>query len=92
MTKRELIYTVANLCRIPPSQAGHVITATLDVIRDELIADREVNLIGFGKFSVRTIAARKVLNPRTGEEINLSEHKLPTFKPGKPFKQAVNHD
>ena len=92
MTKRELIYAVADLCNMPTSQAQTVIDATLDVIRDELKADREVNLINFGKFSVKHRAASKGRNPRTGEEIQLPAHKLPTFTAGKSLKGAVNHE
>ena len=90
MTKRELIFNVANLCRITTAQAERVLNTTLDVIRYELIAEREVNLIGFGKFSVRDRAAREGRNPRTGEPIQLPASKLPVFTAGRAFKAAVN--
>lgn len=93
MVKSELIQAVADKhLRIPVKDVARVINATLDVIRDELIADREVNLLGFGKFSVKERAARKGRNPRTGEVINLPSTKRPHFQAGKAFKQAVNHD
>lgn len=93
MTKNELIFTVAaKHLRIPVRDVERVINETLAVIRCELVADREVNLIGFGKFSVRTVAARKGRNPRTGEDITIPAHKYPTFKAGKSLKQAVNND
>lgn len=92
MTKRELIFNVANLCRITTAQAERVLNTTLDVIRYELIAEREVNLPGFGKFSVKYRAERVGQNPRTAEDIIIPAHKSPTFKPSKSLKQAVNHD
>lgn len=92
MIKRELILKVADLCNLPTSQAQAAVNATFDLIRNELIADREVNLIGFGKFSVKHRAARVGQNPRTAEDIQLPAHKLPYFKASKSFKQAVNHD
>lgn len=90
MTKRELIFNVANLCRITTAQAERVLNTTLDVIRYELIAEREVNLIGFGKFSVKHRAERGGHNPRTGEDLIIPARKSPTFTAGKSLKRAVN--
>ena len=90
MTKAELILEVARKSNLPVKQATAAVNATLDVIRDELKAGREVNLIGFGKFSVRDRAAREGRNPRTGEPIQLPASKLPVFTAGRAFKAAVN--
>ena len=91
MTRAELIRVVAyKLPKIKPNDVDRVIHATLEAIRDELAAGGEVNLIGFGKFSVKDRAARTGRNPRTGEEIQVSAYKLPTFTAGRTFKEAVN--
>lgn len=92
MTKSELIDAVAYKSHTAKVDVKAVIDTTLDGIRNELINGGEVNLIGFGKFSVKERAARKGHNPRTNEEIQLPAHKLPTFTAGKSLKQAVNHD
>lgn len=92
MTKAELILEVARKSDLTVKQATAAVNATFDIIRRELIAGGEVNLIGFGKFSVKYRAARKGRNPRTGEEIQLPPNKLPYFRAGKLLKQAVNHD
>lgn len=90
MTKSELIDAVAYKSHTAKVDVKAVIDTTLDVIRCELINGGEVNLIGFGKFSVKERAARKGHNPRTNEEIQLPAHKLPTFTAGKSLKGAVN--
>ena len=92
MFKRELIFKVADKCNMPTSQAQAVINATLDVIRDELISGGKVTLPYFGTFKVKHRAARKGRNPRTGEDLTIPAHKLPTFTAGKSLKQALNHD
>lgn len=89
MTKAELILEVARKSNLPVKQATAAVNATLDVIRDELKAGREVNLIGFGKFSVKHRAARKGHNPRTGEELEIPARKAPFFKVGKGLRSAV---
>ena len=92
VTKSELIFKVADQCRLPTSQTETVINTTLAVIRDELVYGGEVNLIGFGKFSVKYRAERVGQNPRTAEDIIIPAHKSPHFTAGKSLKQAVNND
>ena len=50
----------------------------------------QVALVGFGTFSVRTRAARTGRNPKTGEEIQIAEAKVPAFKAGKALKDSCN--
>jgi DNA-binding protein HU-beta len=49
-----------------------------------------VALVGFGSFEVKARAERKGRNPQTGEEITIAAAKIPSFKPGKGLKDAVN--
>jgi DNA-binding protein HU-beta len=49
-----------------------------------------VTLVGFGTFAVTKRAARSGRNPRTGETIKIKSAKLPKFRPGKAFKDALN--
>ena len=50
----------------------------------------EVTLVGFGTFKINSRAARTGRNPKTGEELQISASKVPTFKAGKALKEAVN--
>ena len=90
MFKRELIDVVAYKSHTAKVDVKTVIDATLDVIRDELIAGGKVTLPYFGTFKVKERAARKGHNPRTGEYLTIPAHKLPTFTAGKSLKGAVN--
>ena len=91
MTKSELIYKVADINKLPISQAERIINVTFDEIQRELISGGKVQILGFGTFEVRTRAPRKGKNPRTGETIDLPEHKVTHFACGKPLKEAVNN-
>ena len=89
MNKAELINSVAATAEVSKKEAEAVITATLDAITAALKEGDKVQLVGFGSFEVKTRAARVGRNPRTGEEIPISEAKLPVFKAGKALKDAV---
>ena len=89
MNKTELIAAVAEKADLSKKDAEAAITATVDAIAEALTQGEKVQLVGFGSFEVKTRAARVGRNPRTGEEIPISEAKLPEFKAGKALKDAV---
>jgi hypothetical protein len=46
-------------------------------------------LRNFGVFEVKRRAPRKARNPRTGDQVNVAEKYVVTFKPGKEMEQRV---
>ena len=89
MNKTELIAAVAEKADLSKKDAEAAITATVDAITEALTQGEKVQLVGFGSFEVKTRAARVGRNPRTGEEIPISEAKLPVFKAGKALKDSI---
>ncbi|MEY3219516.1 MAG: DNA-binding protein HU-beta [Pseudomonadota bacterium] len=90
MNKADLVQAVATAADISKADATRAIDAVLDSISDALKKEDQVTLIGFGTFSVRARAARTGRNPRTKETIEIKAAKVPSFKPGKALKDAVN--
>ncbi len=89
MNKAELIAAVAAKANVSQKDAGVVVAAVLDEIKDALKKGDKVQLVGFGSFEVRAKAARTGKNPRTGETINIPASKAPAFKAGKAFKDYI---
>ena len=89
MNKTELIAAAAEKAGLSKKDTEAVITATLASITEALQNDDKVQLVGFGSFEVKPRAARVGRNPKTGEEIPISEARLPVFKAGKALKDAV---
>lgn len=90
MNKTQLIAAIAESAGIPISKAEKALGATLDSILDILTQGGNVSLVGFGNFGVKKRAARKVRNPRTGEEMMIKAASVPYFKAGKNLKDAVD--
>ena len=84
MNKGEIISNVAEKAGISKKDAEKSVNALLEVITETLQNGEKVQLVGFGTFEVHT---RK--NPNTQEDIMIPESKLPVFKAGKNFKEAV---
>ena len=89
MNKTELSAAVAEKADLSKKDAEAAITAAVEAITGALIEGEKVQLVGFGSFEVKTRAARVGRNPKTGEEIPISEARLPVFKAGKALKDAV---
>ena len=90
MNKSELVAHIATSAGWTKAQATAALQASETSVIDTLANGGEVTLIGFGTFKVTDRAARTGRNPKTGEEIQIAASKVPTFKAGKAFKQAMN--
>ena len=90
MNKSELVAHIATSAGLTKAQATAALQAFETSVIDTLANGGEVTLIGFGTFKVTDRAARTGRNPKTGEEIQIVASKVPTFKAGKAFKEALN--
>jgi len=69
MTKQNLIDYVAEEANMSKAEAGRALDAVLAGITKGLKKDKEVVLVGFGKFTAKKRAAREGINPATKETI-----------------------
>ena len=89
MNKKELIDSIASSTGENKRVVGDVLDATISTITTQVKKGERVQLPGFGTFERRARSARMARNPRTGEEIKIKATKVPAFKPGSGFKDAV---
>lgn len=90
MNKTELVERVAENTGKTKKEASAVVDSVFQAISEALVSGDKVTLVGFGNFEVKERAARTGRNPQTGEEIQIEATKVPSFKPGKQLKDAVN--
>ena len=69
--------------------AGRAVDAVLDGIAAGIKKDGNVQLIGFGTFSVKARAARTGRNPQTGAAIKIKASKTVGFKAGAALKETA---
>lgn len=87
--RQELSKRIAKQAKLSQKQASEVLEATLDAIREALQDGEEVRLVGFGSFKVRQSAARKGVNPRDRQPIEVPAKERVRFFPGKELSEAV---
>ena len=90
MNKSDLIEHIAKEADLSKASAARALDAFVSGITETLKQGSEVSLVGFGTYSVRERAARTGRNPQTGATIQIASAKIPSFKPGKALKDAVN--
>ena len=89
MNKTELINAIAEKANITKVQAKAALDATINTVSEQLATGDKVALVGFGTFSVSEKTARKGINPRTKETIEIPARKAVKFKAGAELNDAV---
>ena len=90
MNKTDLINVVAAEASLSKKDAEAAVNATLAAIAGALKNGDKVQLIGFGTFEVKDVAAREGRNPKTGETITIEASKKASFSASKALKDSVN--
>lgn len=90
MNKSELEKYISKKYSITQKEAGNIIDMFTSSVMSALGAGNEIQLVGFGNFSVADVAERAGRNPRTGEVLQINAYKQPRFKVGQKLKDAVN--
>ncbi len=90
MNKSELVAAIAEQSGASKKDTEKVLKAFVDVVTEELKKGEKVSFVGFGTFEVSERAARKGINPKTKEEIEIAASKSPKFKAGAALKNAIN--
>lgn len=89
MNKTELINAIAEKADLTKAQAKAALEATINTVSEQLAKGDKVALIGFGTFAVAEKTARKGINPRTKEVIEIPARKAVKFKAGAELNDVV---
>lgn len=81
VSKADIVRETAAKTGTTQAAAKEVVDAMLEVISARAEAGDTVQLMGFGRFSVKARPARVGRNPRTGAEVQIAESRKLTFKP-----------
>lgn len=90
MNKGDLVTKVAKATGESKSKVNSILDTTLDTVQGAVKKGDRVTLPGFGTFESRKRKARTGRNPQTGAAIKIAATKVPAFKAGAQFKEAVS--
>lgn len=92
MNKTELIDAIATRSNTSKAQTTAMVNGLIEIIQSKMASGENVQLVGFGTFSVSERAGREGRNPSTGESITIPAKKVVKFKPGSALSEAVGYN
>lgn len=88
--KRDLVETLADETGFSQIQAKAIVNNFFESIKDALVENKNIEIRGFGQFKLKTKAAKKARNPKSGEQVLVEERVVPIFTASKLFVDKVN--
>lgn len=93
MNKAEMLEAVERQTKLRPTHVRSIVNAIFDptggVIAKQLKKGGKVTIAGFGTFERRTHKAREVSSVFTDKTVVVKARKLPAFRAGVSFKEAL---
>ena len=90
MDKDDLVASIAQKMGVSIAEATRILDKLLAVISKALERGESFDLSGFGKFAVKTHAARSGRDPHSGETIQIRGDRVPVFSPDKALMDLVD--
>ena len=89
MNKAELINAISHETEHSKADTERFLEAFQNVVIKTVVDNDSVKLSGFASFDPVVRAARKMKNPRTGEDIQVPESKSVRIRPLKRFRDEL---
>lgn len=89
VNKKSISEKIAENHNLTKKEAGDIVSEVFELMTAALKDGNKVDITGFGKFEVKTRAAREGINPQTKEKIEIPASKIPGFKASKSLKDEV---
>jgi DNA-binding protein HU-beta len=90
MTKADIVDKVAIGTGLTKLETEAIIEGFFKTVIDALREGKGIEIRGFGTYKVKKKRARQARNPKTGDQVFVPEHYVPTFKFSKDFKELVD--
>lgn len=89
LTKADIVEAIAESSRCTKKDIQQIIDLFFSEVKQGLLAENTIEFRGFGTFEIRTRKGRQhARNPRTGETVQVQDHGVVVFRPGKELKDA----
>lgn len=90
MTKADIVDRVAAGTGLTKLETEAIIEGFITTVIEALKEGNGIEIRGFGSYKVKKKNARQARNPKTGEQVFVPAHFVPTFKFSKDFKEIVD--
>jgi len=92
LTKKEIINSIYMQIGFSKKISENLLEDVLQILLKNIISEGKVKIAKFGTFILRKKNQRIGRNPKTKEEIIISERNVILFKPSKDLKKYINNN
>jgi nucleoid DNA-binding protein len=92
VTKADIVDVIASATGLTKVETEAVVDGFITTVIGAMRDGKNIEIRGFGSFKVKKRKGRIARNPRTGDQVMVEEHFVPTFKVSKEMKQTVNEN
>jgi DNA-binding protein HU-beta len=92
VTKADIVDVIASATGLTKVETEAVVDGFITTVINAMKDGKNIEIRGFGSFKVKKRKGRVARNPRTGQQVMVGEHFVPTFKVSKEMKQLVNEN
>jgi DNA-binding protein HU-beta len=92
VTKADIVDIIASATGLTKVETEAVVDGFITTVIGAMRDGKNIEIRGFGSFKVKKRKSRVARNPRTGAQVTVDEHFVPTFKVSKEMKQIVNEN
>jgi integration host factor subunit beta len=89
MLKKNVVDKMSDELSMQKQDVSLAVDIILETMAKALVADRRVELRGYGSFSVRKRKSRLTKNPRTGKMMDIPERRTLHFTMSKSLKESL---
>ena len=89
ITKNSLVEVIHDEVGLNKREAKEFIEEFFEIIKGTLEEGNDIKFSGFGNLTLREKVARPGRNPKTGENVTISERRVVTFKSGLKLKNKL---
>ena len=89
VTKKDIVIDLAKEFGLTQVATKKIVQGTFDKIIAVIASEGRIELRNFGVFEVKHRKPRKARNPKTGEEVQVPDKYVVTFKPGRNMEEVV---
>lgn len=91
LNKKNIISALQRKTLFTKEESSQAVEEIFEIIKEGLLAEEEIYIVGFGKFSLEQQKQRPVRNPRTMENMILNPYKKIKFKPSKKISDELKN-
>lgn len=89
LTKAEIIENIYPLVKVSKKNIHTVLGLFFDEVKKGLLGNQIIELRGFGTFEIKMRKGRRARNPKTGAAVEVVNHGVAVFRPGRELKIKV---